>query len=39
LAFNSAIDALTREQCHRYVDKARKMFNLGLSFDRARSDT
>jgi hypothetical protein len=38
LAFNSAIDALTRAQCHSYVDKARKIFNLGLSFDRARAN-
>ncbi len=37
LAFNNAIDALTREQCHGYVDKARRLFSLGLSMHRDRA--
>ena len=36
LAFNNAINALTREQCHGYVDKARRIFSLGLSMHRDR---
>lgn len=39
LAFNSAINALTRQQCHGYVDRARRLFSLALSFDRDLSNT